>query len=217
MSTRCESLEPSSHIVQEYNLYHVDERTALQSSSIQYFYTLIRDPRQHVLSQYFHCTESTDMQQITNRRKQMMGSLDDWLSYWVYVGYNPANPRYVSRPKDASVDLQQRFTVIGPMDQMDKVLCVMFIHYAGWIPAPCDCTDGETKNKMHDYAVERQSSHGVVHHGSSYNTTLRQDELIRKITEKDVLLYEGVKIIFNQHVEYLEKKMNVTLCNRFVT
>eukprot|EP00956_Cyclotella_meneghiniana_P043337 scaffold265196_cov109-Cyclotella_meneghiniana.AAC.1 len=74
---------------------------------------------------------------------------------------------------------------------MDKVLCVMFIHYAGWIPAPCDCTDGE-ENKVHDdNAVERQSSHGVVHHGSSYNTTLHQDELIRKITEKDVLLYEG--------------------------
>ena len=64
-----------------------------------------------------------------------------------------------------------------------------------------------------NYAVERQSSHGVVHHGSSYNTTLHQDELILKITEKDVLLYEGVTIIFNQHVEYLEKKMNVTLCN----
>ena len=40
-------------------------------------YTLVRDPRQHVLSQYFHCTESTDKQQVTNRRKIIMGSLDD--------------------------------------------------------------------------------------------------------------------------------------------
>ena len=113
-------------------------------------YTLIRDPRQLVLSQYHHCTESTNNPDKTKIRKHLIGSLDDWLEYWVgamddpnadskecynpvnvqsrcrYVGVNPADPKWV-HPGEALGELQKKFTVIGPMDQTDKVLCVMFI------------------------------------------------------------------------------------------
>lgn len=52
-----------------------------------------------------------------------------------YVDYNPANQSWV-QPDEGLVELQKKFTVIGPMDQMDMVLCVVFIHYAGWVPSP---------------------------------------------------------------------------------
>lgn len=217
-------------------------------------YTLIRDPRKHVLSQYFHCTESTDRPELLKKRLELIGSLDNWLEKWVGAiddkvkerdandmrCYDPRNlqSRYVDydplkwiNNEVALGDLEKRFTVIGPMDEMDKTLCVTFIHYTGWIPPHCDCTAGKqdhinvVKKKpppsdvvAADINLRRRlrgMSHGVVNHGNSYNTTQYQDELIRKLTEKDVLLYEGVKQLFDKQVQVLEKRMNVTLCNQF--
>ena len=73
--------------------------------------------------------------------------------------------------------LQERFTVIGPMDNLDRTLCAIFVHYARWVPEACVCGA--------DAAAGRESrrdpakgSHGVVHHGHSYNTTGYQDALI---------------------------------------
>ena len=207
-------------------------------------YTLIRDPRKHVLSQYFHCTESTDRPELLRKRLELIGSLDDWLGKWVLAiddkmkereanamqCYDPRNlqSRYVDydpwkwiNPDVALGDLHTRFTVIGPMDQMDKTLCVTFIHYTGWVPPHCDCTttssEGKDEKKPDDanHRRLRGASHGVVNHGHSYNTTEYQDALIRKLTEKDILLYEGVKRLFDEQVRVLEKRMNVKLCNRF--
>ena len=40
--------------------------------------------------------------------------------------------------------------------KLDKVLCLIFIHYTGWVPLPCDCTDGE-ENKVH--TVKNEKAH----------------------------------------------------------
>ena len=216
-------------------------------------YTVIRNPREHVLSQYFHCTESKHSKDYRLRR---IGSLDDWLKKWTdtlegeaYIVdekekeaknmacYDPRNKQsqftnYGDGPSndwpgkhfrwsslnDALRDIQDRFTVIGPMDEMDRVLCVTFLHYTGWLPPQCDCTTKTTTTttdaKMQS-KHETKESHGVKHHATSYITTSYQDMLIDKLTEKDVMLYEGVKHLFNEQVKLLESRLNVKICNEF--
>ncbi len=44
-------------------------------------YVIIRNPRHHVLSQYFHCTESNDHAKESHR----MPSLENWLEYWTFL------------------------------------------------------------------------------------------------------------------------------------
>ena len=218
----------------------MSERTYNESAAAANLYTLIRDPREHVLSQYFHCTESTDAgPSLRKKRKEALGTLDNWLETWVdeidakmdddevkkmpcydprnmqsrFVDYDPL--KWKNHDDVALSDLRKRFTVIGPFDQMDKALCVTFIHYTGWVPPHCDCTGGQQDRGVNHGRLGDGFSHGVVHHGHSFNTTNYQDELIRKLTEKDMLLYEGVKRLFSEHVTDLENKMNVTLCNKF--
>ena len=209
----------------------MSERTYNESAAATNLYTLVRDPREHVLSQYFHCTESKDRgPSVLKMRQETLGTLDNWLETWVDAidakmddnkvkkipCYDPRNKQSIFVDYDplkwsshdiGLSDLRERFTVIGPFDRMDKALCVTFIHYTGWVPPHCDCTRGH--RRLRDF------SHGVVHHGHSFNTTNHQDELIRKLTEKDWLLYEGVKRLFNEQVKDLENKMNVTLCDKF--
>ena len=108
------------------------------------------------------------------------------------------------------------------MDEMDRVLCVTFLHYTGWLPPQCDCTtktmttttttttDAKMKSKQ-----KTKESHGVKHHATSYITTSYQDKLIDTLTEKDVMLYEGVKFLFNEQVRVLESRLNVKICNEF--
>ncbi len=213
-------------------------------------YTVIRDPREHVLSQYFHCKESKHSKEDRLRR---IGSLTDWLEKWVDTleggkvddmnCYDPrnkqsqftnyGNPARALSPNDALSDIQRRFTVIGPMDEMDKVLCVTFLHYTGWLPPQCDCTskttttafdEGKEKEDAAASAAARSTiqkkektkeAHGVKHHAKTFNASSYQNILIDKLTEKDVMLYEGVKHLFNEQVRVVESRLNVNICNEF--
>eukprot|EP00579_Thalassiosira_antarctica_P010776 CAMPEP_0201921734 /NCGR_PEP_ID=MMETSP0903-20130614/9988_1 /ASSEMBLY_ACC=CAM_ASM_000552 /TAXON_ID=420261 /ORGANISM="Thalassiosira antarctica, Strain CCMP982" /LENGTH=131 /DNA_ID=CAMNT_0048458753 /DNA_START=284 /DNA_END=676 /DNA_ORIENTATION=- len=131
-----------------------------------------------------------------------MTSLEGWLGHWVmalndtakivenrrflcypainlqsiYVGFVPQNA-------DDMKNIQQKFTVIGPMDQLDKVLCLVFIHHAGWLPDACNCSNNKSSSQLQKQQLG--SDHGVTHHGSTYNTTRFQDAMIDKLVEKD--------------------------------
>lgn len=119
----------------------------------QHIYTIIREPKQHVLSMYFHCKESKDHASKAHR----MPPLDEWLDNWVdaidnetkveenrrFSCYSPINHQSqfvkfnATRGKD---DLKERYTVIGDNSQMPKSVCMIFIRYTGWVPKECDCT-----------------------------------------------------------------------------
>ena len=55
------------------------------SSKPEHVYAILRDPRSHTLSMYFHCKESKDHQRLAHR---MPSSLNDWLKGWVDVKRN---------------------------------------------------------------------------------------------------------------------------------
>jgi hypothetical protein len=162
--------------------------------------------------------EAKDMACYDPRNKQSQftnygdGPSNDW----------PGEHFRWSSLNDSLRDIQNRFTVIGPMDEMDRVLCVTFLHYTGWLPPQCDCTNTKTMTttttttdaKMQS-KHETKESHGVKHHATSYITTQHQDMLIYTLTEKDVTLYEGVKFLFKEQVRVLESRLNVKICNEF--
>ena len=198
-----------------------------QETLPKHAYAIIRNPREHVLSQYFHCTESGDHVNF----RHLMPTLDNWLASWFiafnnpstagelplkFRCYNPTNFQstylgFDPEMGDNERSIQLKFTVIGPMDQMDKVLCVVFIHYAGWVPNCCKCS------KLNDPPTNRRrlfSDHGVTHHGSTYNTTKKQDDVISWLVEKDNILYDHAKNIFDVQSKLIEKKFNFTLCNK---
>lgn len=154
-----------------------------------------------------------------------MPSLDTWLETWDYyqqVGidsvtvprtfgcsYNPVSmqSRYTLFDPENVSALQEQFTVIGSMDDLNRILCAIFVHYARWVPEACVCG----AERWRDLA---EGSHDVVHHGRSYNTTGYQDALIRRLTEKDSVLYAYVKALFRRQVQVIEGEHNVTLCSR---
>jgi len=212
--------------------YHYNK---LPSNKIpQFAYTIIRNPKHHVLSQYFHCTESNDRgaRQKNAKREVPLPNLDEWLSKWVLSiddskerflnskmrCYNPIDmqSKYVGFDNDslnntAMKSIQQKFTVVGPLDDIDRVLCVVMIHYAGWLPAKCNCSSSDDDQRRRRLA--EISQHGVIHHGSTYNTTRFEDSLIEKLTTKDELLYDYSKQLFETQLRVVEEYFNVTICD----
>lgn len=157
-----------------------------------------------------------------------MPSLDVWLTHWYaainnpyiveqngkFLCYNPINLQssYVGfSPErgDTIQTIQQNYTVIGPLDQMDKVVCVMFIHYTGWIPQACNCTTPHSS-----FQAKRITNHSVTHHGNTFNTTKEQDEKIQWLVESDNLLYNYARKIFDVQSRVIETRFGFKLCER---
>lgn len=190
-------------------------------------YAVIRNPRHHVLSQYFHCAESEEaLMRKEKRGEPMIPPLDDWLVFWIEKNNTPVHgaqfgcydprsmqSRYVDYKPQNKSRLQQKFTVIGPLDELDKTICVMFIHWTGWVPECCVCTEEENANAR-IIQNEKATSHGVKNHGASFNTTASQDSMINMLIETDMALYQHTKQLFGRQVEVTEKELNITLCKR---
>mmetsp|Transcript_15559 Transcript_15559/g.32480 ORF Transcript_15559/g.32480 Transcript_15559/m.32480 type:complete len:341 (-) Transcript_15559:17-1039(-) len=191
-------------------------------------YAVVRNPRDHVLSQYFHCTESRDHR---NNAHFMPSSLDEWLEAWTlaldnetkaeenkqFHCYDPRNYQtswvYNELKEDESEDLEtlkHRFAVIAPFDRMDTAICTIYIQFSGRVPAECICSSKETERKLiHD---KHDATHGVKHHGSSYNTTSEQDALIEKLTTDDALLYNRTVELFKGTLKKTEEEYGVKIC-----
>jgi len=198
-------------------------------------YTFIRNPKTHIISQYFHCKESTDHRL---HRDKMAESLDEWLQYWVdkqrngylytlesnffkdpkYMCYRPINlqstmlkfdPTHMTEI-EAKQDLVDRFDVIGLQDRMDKSVCLTLTKYTGRLPEKCDCSPSNIQRRLGS-----GFTHQVEHHGDTFNTTEEQDKLIDELTSKDKLLYEYAKDIFDRQVEQVEETFDTILCDTY--
>ena len=55
----------------------------------EHVYAIVREPKSHVLSMYFHCLESKDHKKYAYK----MPSLDDWLTAWVDAKHNTTKER----------------------------------------------------------------------------------------------------------------------------
>ena len=95
------------------------------------------------------------------------------------------------------------------MEEIDKVACVMFIHWGGWIPKACNCTTPHTT-----YANSVITRHSVTHHGSTFNTSKEQQEKIEWLVEKDNVLYQSAKTLFRVQSRVIEERYGFKLCER---
>lgn len=194
-----------------------------RSAGHHHAYTLIRSPIQHVVSQYFHCKESSNHAD----RAYLMPSLDKWLDHHVqrfedagdvvrvkketpdpFQCYDPINleSRHVNFNPDKDLKhLMQSFTVVGVLDQVNKFVCALHIRYTGVVPLVCDCTDGAKGRRLQD--------HGVEHHGASFKLTSSQLSKISKITALDSVLYSEAKLAFVEQVLGIERDFGVKLCD----
>lgn len=130
-------------------LVHVTERPHF-SAAVGTF-TLIREPKHHVLSQYFHCTECP-----AHKKAHLMPSLDRWLEVWTVARpnasvrrvrkhfgcYDPVNLQstYLGFPEDETA-MFSRFLVVGLTSEMERSTCLASIRVLGGVvPQRCNCT-----------------------------------------------------------------------------
>jgi hypothetical protein len=198
------------------------------SDTPMHTYTILRSPRAHVLSQYFHCTESRPHK---GKAKYMPKSLDVWVDAWVdaidnqtkaiqnrkFRCYSPMNKQSSFVLFDEGVTkemLRKRYDIIGDSAQMQKTLCLILIRYAKFVPSVCNCTGAAATGGRSNTGLGH--SHGVTHHGATFNTTLHQEEAIAKLTMVDEKLYEMlVQEIFVEQVQEIETEYQVTICDTF--
>jgi hypothetical protein len=236
-------------------------------------YTIVRDPTEHVVSQYFHCTESRSH---AIHAQRMPRRLIIWLNLWVtgfhddpinsnstieadplrldaaanntkmekrLMCYNPINLQSYFTQFNALVetpnDLMRKYHVIGDMAQIDKTICAIMIHMTGgWIPYECNCSTINNDKNNKDILQQQQTkqangtiqqkvlfrkydpnldnhAHGVQHHGATYNTTIKEDEAIAKLTRYDQALYEMAKRVFAKQVSQIEATYQIKICDTF--
>lgn len=206
---------------------HMSESIYPSGMNWTHVYTILRPPHEHVLSQYFHCKESR-----FHKRKELMPSLDGWLSSWVpmmetklsqemkqlknrhfhsmFNCYNPINfQSYILQfaenlsPESSKMDLKQRFDVIGLTTHFDKSICLIMIHLTGKVPKACDCTSRRRLRK----------SHGVTHHGALFKTSESQMHAISNLTKVDQRVFQYAEELFEIDVKRAEEKYAVQLCD----
>jgi hypothetical protein len=111
--------------------------------------------------------------------------------------------------------LRKRYDIIGDNAQMQKILCLIAIRYAKFVPSVCNCTGwGAAPNSGGDAGLGY--AHGVTHHGATFNTTPHQEEAIARLTGVDEKLYKMlVHEISVEQVQEIETEYQVTSCDTF--
>jgi len=201
-------------------------------------YAILRDPREHVVSQYFHCTEAP----IHTNKDHMPSTLTEWLAHWVkgfneiaesqndietrkkvmdemsyYSCYNPINMQSVFTDFDGSDEatkgLDDKFDVIGLSHRFEQAVCLIFIHASGGvIPDECNCSSSRRRLER-VWANTVSNAHGVTHHASDIELDVEQKAHIDRLTEVDKVLYDHVNdVLFDMQVERFEKEYDFKLC-----
>lgn len=209
------------------NLWMSESRYTSEPEKI---YTIVREPREHVLSMYFHCAESKDHSSMAGR---MNNNLTAWLEAWVagidnktkrvenreFLCYKPIEHQTKWTNFDSNKgkeELRQKWTILGDNRQMTKSICMIYIRWNGWVPRQCDCTNGTSLERRTIGANSSDNfDHGVTHHGATYTTTPYQDELIGKLRGNDTILYKLTQEIMEEQQREIEAEFNVKLCDNF--
>ena len=198
-------------------------------------YAILRDPREHVVSQYYHCTEAP----IHRNKDHMPSTLTEWLADWMkgfneikesqndpetrnevtnekwlkYYCYRPINMQSGRTGFDGSDEglkrLGDKFDVMGVSHRFEEALCLIFIHASGGIvPKECNCSSSRRR-----LGATIRVSHGVTHHASDYELNDEEKYFIDGLTEHDKKQYDYVKdVLFDKQVEKFEKEYDFKLC-----
>jgi hypothetical protein len=227
-------------------------------------FVMFRDPQSHVLSQYFHCTESRGTQQYTARLNSMPKSLHEWLYIWDETRrnkslarrklphhahahwndprmkcYNPIDfQSWITGYPQSKQELEEKFDATGILSEFHRSACVFSTMVLNRVPPACNCShlttlrsngndqstttrimsnneDDDDDNSINDGTRKTHNgqSHGVTHHGDTYQPSAEELKLIRNLTMHDQILYNNAKEIFYAKVADLEQQYQVTFCS----
>mmetsp|Transcript_30786 Transcript_30786/g.81808 ORF Transcript_30786/g.81808 Transcript_30786/m.81808 type:complete len:320 (-) Transcript_30786:384-1343(-) len=182
-------------------------------------FVMVREPKQHVVSQYFHCTESP----AHKDRAHFMPSLDTWLEVWAAVRpnrtirrmqrefqcYNPVNRQNTNlkSPENETV-LSTRFQAVGLTTEMERSTCLFSIRVLGGVvPRRCNCT-----NRLPLSSKSPVVDHGVLHHGASHNTTQHQANLIDELTKEDQRVFSWAQQVFAKNFIEVQERYDFKMC-----
>ena len=193
---------------------------------------MLREPTAHVISQYMHCKESVDHKKW---RGSMPPTLKEWLSSWDSVRrMDPAYERKTSLamhhwhdPKfqcyvpinlqswligypTSKEEFASMFSAVGTLDQLGQTVCVFLVTLLGRVPGACDCS---TREQRDPETQKKPFSHGVKHHGGSYNGTAEELRMIEELTLYDAMLYRYAEEILSGRIRNIERKYHVKLCD----
>ncbi len=201
-------------------------------------YAMVRYPRDHVLSMYFHCTEarvvrdqgkSQEYDRPTNKR--MPSTFEAWVQDYVtyqnttdattkqtlgrkldsYHCYHPINLQSQRLNARSKEDLVAKFDVVGITTEMEVSTCLMSTRIYGAVPDRCKCRDD---SPYFSQGPAPHVSHGVIHHGSTTKTTPEQDRLIAALTAVDLDLYNAAIDLLEEKILEIEHQFNFQLCRK---
>mmetsp|Transcript_2038 Transcript_2038/g.4274 ORF Transcript_2038/g.4274 Transcript_2038/m.4274 type:complete len:530 (+) Transcript_2038:116-1705(+) len=190
----------------------------------EYQMTLVRRPRKHVESQYFHCSTSGSHQY----GKDWMPQFHDWAAGWYWLrtegkmsafccsspvdmqSYRmtcPARSMSAGRQKrrflevnitKAIVNLKEMFFV-GLLDAYDESICLLQARVRGELPRYCNCEVPELWDRR-PHLTHRT-------HGTQGSREIREDawELVDSITAGDIKLYNAAVERFKLEVGIVEE------------
>ena len=179
----------------------------------------------HWLSAYVDAKRNTNTSTIGERMAKLnhkfkcynpINTLTDHIIPKLTFNGNPSATKYFETLEagDTQIvmqDLLDRYDVLGDQSQMDKTICMIFIHYKGFVPEPCDCNN---TTAVEVETAAKRLDHGVTHHGDTYETTAEMDDMIAFLRDQDILLYDIGRKVFAQQVREKEKKYGVKICDK---
>jgi hypothetical protein len=164
-------------------------------------FVMFRNPQTHILSQYFHCTESIDRKIITRRApkpRRTPESLLEWLQHWehirqnttlqkqkskhpwrnhwideTYSCYNPINLQswLTGSYAESKEPLESRFDGIGILSQFHLSGCVFLTTNLKQVPTTCNCTAVEQEDIAKNHSLVQQSTIATTATVSSLTTS----------------------------------------------
>jgi hypothetical protein len=139
--------------------------------------------------------------------KQTLGRKLD--SYHCYHPINLQSHRLDARSKE---DLVATFDVVGLTTEMDVSTCLMSTRIFSAVPDRCKCSDSSPYFTQGHAAPH--ITHGVIHHGSTTDTTPEQERLIADLTAVDLELYNAAVNLLEENIRDIEQQYHFQLCRK---
>jgi len=202
----------------------------------------LREPRSHVQSLFYYCTESDWGLNMTEnwQREPALSNLPSWLTYYSDGTYYMMNStfncfaplNYQARHLSCSgkginislqdhapqvqeaVDAMNALDVVGIVERYQESICLVAASTGRALPSYCNCEDEEAWATFPELD-ESISRHNVTTKHGVNELSSHEIEMIDRINVVDTALYKAAVQRFLSDIDAAEQKHRVRiLCNR---
>jgi hypothetical protein len=215
--------DPQSHVLSQY--FHCAESRHTQKKRAR----LNRMSKKN-LHEWLQIWEATRQSKPLAKRKLTHNAHAHWSDPRMRC-YNPIDfQSWITGYPQSKQELAEKFDVIGILSDFHLSSCVFSTMVLNRVPQVCNCShsmissngnqittsstnnDDDRNNSDGTHKMHNGHSHGVTHHGDSYQPSNEELKLIRNLTMHDQILYDNAKEMFYAKVADLERQYQVTFC-----